>query len=194
MAYVMISPNTLTISRIVLTVLFIMFISNEGFTPKLVGAIIFFIASFTDFYDGYIAKKHNLVSDFGKLMDPIADKFLMLSAFLIFVKMGLVTVLAFLVIFGREVLITIMRIHAKTKGKVLAAEKLGKYKTASQVIAAGAILIYVVLGELPSFNEWSAVSVHWWMECIEYLILVAVTLTLVSGVSYYMNNRKIINV
>ncbi len=190
----MISPNTLTISRIVLTVLFIMFISGEGFFPKLMGAIIFFIASFTDFYDGYIAKKHNMISDFGKLMDPIADKFLMLSAFLIFVKMGLVTVLAFLVIFGREVFITIMRINAKSKGKVLAAEKLGKYKTASQVIAAGVILIYVVFSETTGFKNWSELSVHYWMEIIEYLILVAVTLTLVSGVSYFLNNRRVIGV
>lgn len=193
MSYVMISPNTLTVSRIVLTVLFIMFISMEGFWPKVVGAIIFFIASFTDFYDGYIAKKHNMVSDFGKLMDPIADKFLMLSAFLIFVKIGLVSVLAFMVIFGREVLITLMRMHAKGKGSVLAAEKMGKYKTASQVAASAVILVYVVLGETAGFKNWSEGSVHTWMEIIEYFVLLAVTLTLVSGVSYYKNNRKVIH-
>lgn len=193
MSYVMISPNTLTISRIILTVLFIMFISVDGLWPKVVGAIIFFVASFTDFYDGYIAKKHNLVSDFGKLMDPIADKFLMLSAFLIFVKMGLVSALAFLVIFGREVLITLMRMHAKSKGKILAAEKMGKYKTASQVVASGFILIYVVLGETAGFKNWTEGTVHKWMEVIEYFVLLAVTLTLVSGISYYRNNQKVIH-
>ena len=77
------SPNTLTISRIILTFFFIMVMMAEGFIFKFLGAVIFFLASFTDYYDGYIAKKHKMVSDFGKLMDPIADKFLMLSAFLV---------------------------------------------------------------------------------------------------------------
>lgn len=191
MRHVFLSPNTLTISRIVLTFFFILAISADGFIFKLLGAIIFFLASFTDYYDGYIAKKHKMVSDFGKLMDPIADKFLMLSAFLIFVKMGIVPVLAFIIIFGREVFITFMRLYAKHKGHILAAEKFGKYKTVSQVFCSGVILIYVVLRSADSTNSWNDLTISRWQEFIDFTIMVAVLMTLASGLSYYLNNKQV---
>ncbi|MCA9393236.1 MAG: CDP-diacylglycerol--glycerol-3-phosphate 3-phosphatidyltransferase [Candidatus Omnitrophica bacterium] len=185
------SPNTLTISRIVLTFFFILAMCAEGFIFKLLGAIIFFLASFTDYYDGYIAKKHKMVSDFGKLMDPIADKFLMLSAFLVFVKMGIVPVIAFLIIFGREVFITFMRLYAKHQGHILAAEKFGKYKTVSQVFCSGVILIYIVLRSADSTNSWSDLTISRWQEFIDFTIMVAVLMTLASGLSYYVNNKQV---
>ena len=163
----------------------------DGFIFKFLGAVIFFLASFTDYYDGYIAKKHKMVSDFGKLMDPIADKFLMLSAFLVFVKMGVVPVLAFIIIFGREVFITFMRLYAKHKGHVLAAEKFGKYKTVSQVFCCGVILVYIVLRSADATNSWSDVTISQWQEFIDFTIMVAVLMTLASGVSYYMNNKQV---
>ncbi|MGE0269142.1 MAG: CDP-diacylglycerol--glycerol-3-phosphate 3-phosphatidyltransferase [Candidatus Omnitrophota bacterium] len=194
MKHVFLTPNTLTLSRIVLTFFFILLMMADGFFFKLVGAIIFFLASFTDYYDGYMAKKHNLISDFGKIMDPIADKFLMLSAFLVFVKIGIVPVYVFLIIFGREVLITFMRLYAKTKGYVLSAEQFGKYKTVSQFIASGFILIYVVLRSASFTDNWSDVTISRWNDVIDFLVLVAVLMTLASGVSYYMNNKKVFRV
>lgn len=191
MKHIFLSPNTLTISRIILTFFFIMVMSADGFVFKFLGAVIFFLASFTDYYDGYIAKKHKMVSDFGKLMDPIADKFLMLSAFLVFVKMGIVPVLAFVIIFGREVFITFMRLYAKHKGHVLAAEKFGKYKTVSQVFCAGVILIYTVLRSADATNSWSDVTISQWQEFIDFTIMVAVLMTLASGISYYVNNKRV---
>ena len=188
------SPNTLTISRIILTLIFILVMLAEGFIFKFLGAIIFFLASFTDYYDGYIAKKHKMISDFGKLMDPIADKFLMLSAFLVFVKMGIVPVVAFVIIFGREVFITFMRLYAKHKGHILAAEKFGKYKTVSQVFCAGVILIYIVLRSADATNSWSDVTISRWQEFIDFCVMVAVLMTLASGLSYYMNNKKVFRI
>lgn len=191
MRSVFLSPNTLTMSRIILTVIFIVVMLAEGFIFKFLGAAIFFLASFTDWYDGYIAKKHKMVSDFGKLMDPIADKFLMLSAFLVFVKMGVVPVLAFLVIFGREVFITFMRLYAKNKGQILSAEKFGKYKTVSQFFCVGSILIYTVLRSADTTNSWSDVTISRWQEYIDFCIMVAVLMTLGSGISYYINNKNV---
>ena len=133
-------PNALTISRIVLTLVFIFLITRNGFLPKFSAAVIFLIASFTDYYDGYYAKKHNLISDFGRLMDPIADKFLILAAFFVFTKMHLIAVWMFLIILIREVVITAVRLIAIRGGEVLEAEKMGKYKTVSQMIAVIVIL------------------------------------------------------
>lgn len=194
MKNMIITPNTLTLSRIVLTFFFILLMMADGFFFKLIGAVIFFLASFTDYYDGYMAKKHNLVSDFGKIMDPIADKFLMLSAFLVFVKIGIVHFVVFLIIFGREVLITFMRLYAKTKGHVLSAEQFGKYKTVSQFVASGFILIYIVLRSASFTDNWSDVTISRWNEVIDFLVMIAVLMTLASGVSYYINNKKVFRV
>src|SRR3972149_6492846 len=125
-------PNALTISRIVLTFLFIFFICSAGLISKFIAAVLFLIASLTDFYDGYYAKKYQLTSDFGKIMDPIADKVLVLAAFFVFTHMRLIPVWMFALIFIREVLITGWRLAAVLTGEVLAAEKAGKIKTVSQ--------------------------------------------------------------
>ncbi|MBP9854114.1 MAG: CDP-diacylglycerol--glycerol-3-phosphate 3-phosphatidyltransferase [Candidatus Omnitrophica bacterium] len=191
MKKVLITPNTLTMSRIVMTFFFIVLMMAHGFFFKLVGAFMFFLASFTDLYDGYIARKYNLISDFGKVMDPIADKFLMLSAFLIFVKMGIISVFVFLLIFGREIFITWMRFYAKGKGFVLAAEQFGKYKTVTQFVTVGFILIFIVLRSASFSQDWSDVTLSRWNYTIDFFVFITVLMTLASGVSYYMNNKDV---
>ena len=188
-------PNQLTISRIILTFIFVYFISQNGLVPMLMAAVIFSLASFTDYFDGYYAKKYGMTTDFGKLMDPIADKFLILAAFLAFVRMHLVADWMVVLILGREILITGLRFFAMTKGKVLGAEKAGKHKTVSQIVAIFVILGFIIFREsLFAMSKWSYAIETWWRCGIDFLMLVTVALTLMSGLSYLWTNRKLIHV
>lgn len=187
-------PNKLTITRIILTFVFIYFISKEGLSSIVAATLLFILACLTDFADGYIAKKYHLISDFGKLMDPIADKFLILAAFLAFVRMQVVENWMVILILGREIIVTSLRIFALTKTKVLAAERAGKHKTVSQMAAIFAILGFIIFKEsLYSRSQWSDSIEIWWKCGIDMLMLITVGLTLISGLSYLWNNRKIIH-
>ncbi len=183
-------PNALTILRIFLTIGFIFFVTQEGLLPVVTAGIFFALAAFTDFFDGYYAKRHNLISDFGKIMDPIADKFMILAAFFIFMRMHFVAEWMFYAIFAREVIVTGFRIVAMKKGKVLAAEQAGKYKTAFQIFAIGFILIFIIYQEAVVAFHWSDPLKGTWLHGIYVVMLFTVTLTFVSGVSYLWNNRK----
>ncbi|HOW34845.1 MAG TPA: CDP-diacylglycerol--glycerol-3-phosphate 3-phosphatidyltransferase [Candidatus Omnitrophota bacterium] len=186
-------PNKLTISRFILTFVFVFLISQNGLVPVVAAAIVFILASLTDYYDGYLAKKYNMVSDFGRLMDPIADKFLILAAFLAFVRMHLVDDWMVVLILGREIVVTGLRVFALTKGKVLAAEKAGKHKTISQIVAIFSILGFIVFREvLTSLSQWSGQIEMWWRTGIQVLMLITLVLTLTSGIYYLWNNRKLI--
>ncbi len=187
-------PNKLTLTRIILTFVFIYFISKEGSVYITVATAIFILACLTDFADGYIAQKYNLVSDFGKLMDPIADKFLILAAFLAFVRMQIVEDWMVILILGREIIVTSLRVFALNKGKVLAAERAGKHKTVSQMVAIFSILGFILFKEsLYKASRWSEPIEIWWRCGIDMLMLITVGLTLISGLSYLWNNRKLIH-
>ena len=114
-------PNKLTIIRIILSFVFMFLLFTQGLLAKVLALITFLIASITDFYDGYLARKYNLITDLGKLLDPIADKILVLSAFLAFVEMGIIPAWMVVIIILRELVITGVRIFAITDGKILAA-------------------------------------------------------------------------
>ena len=127
--------NKLTISRIVLAGIFILFLFIRGPGAKFMALAIFMAACITDYYDGYIARKANSITSFGKLMDPIADKILVLGAFLAFVQMNIIPAWMVIIIITREFMITGIRILALSQKKVLAAESGGKHKTVSQMVA-----------------------------------------------------------
>jgi len=188
-------PNKLTTSRVFLTFVFIFLISQNGLWPMMAAALVFSLASFTDWCDGYIAKKYHMESDFGKLMDPIADKFLILAAFVAFIRLHLVEDWMVILILGREIFITGLRIFALSKGKVLAAERAGKHKTVSQIVAIFTILSFLILKEiLTQVSFWSGTIEVWWRFAIYVLMLITVALTMISGVSYLWSNRKLIHV
>ena len=156
-------PNKLTFLRLILAVPFIYFLqfSDEGgFTYRAIAFVIFVIASLTDFFDGYLARKHNLI------MDPLADKVLVISALVIFVDLGYIPSWMSIVVIAREFLISGIRMLAAAKGEVIPAGKLGKYKTTSQMIV---ILIMMLFGRNP-YNF--------------YMMLIPVILTLWSGWEY----------
>jgi len=188
-------PNQLTLIRIVLAFVFVYFIAQEGLAYTLVATVFFTLACLTDFADGFLDRKHNTTSDFGKLMDPIADKFLILAAFLSFVRMQIVENWMVLLILGREIIITGLRVFALTKGKVFPAERAGKHKTVSQIVAIFSILGFIIFKEILSRAlRWSSTIEIWWRCGIDLLMLVTVALTLISGLSYLWSHRKLIHV
>ena len=181
-------PNRLSILRIILIPLMVA-VFYMTFIPfnYLICALIFLIASITDFLDGYIARKYNLVTDLGKFLDPIADKILVLSALIIMLTYpvifgGSLGVLFYqlaggigvVVIVAREMVVSVLRMVAAGKGKVLAAEKIGKLKT---LISDVAIVVLLISGTF---------SIFYYIGIALYLI--AVLLTVYSGTVYLIKN------
>lgn len=186
-------PNKLTVSRIILTFVFMVFVFLHGLIFKIIALLIFALASLTDFYDGYIARRDNLITNFGKIMDPIADKLLVLAAFLTFVQLHVIPAWMIVLIISREIIITGLRIFAMSKGKFLAAEKGGKHKTVSQMVSIFLILGYLIFKEIMlEFFSWSDTLNLWCSLGIFILMSITVVLTLISGISYLWQNRKLI--
>jgi CDP-diacylglycerol--glycerol-3-phosphate 3-phosphatidyltransferase len=186
-------PNKLTILRIALALVFILFLFIHGLAAKIAAFVIFLAASATDALDGYLAKKNNQITDFGRLMDPIADKILILSAFLAFVEMGLVPAWMVVIIIFREAAVTGLRILALSKGRVIPADSGGKHKTVSQVLVILAILGLLIFREAgPAISGfWSPRAEVLYKDSIFVLMLITVVLTLISGVSYLVKNREV---
>jgi CDP-diacylglycerol---glycerol-3-phosphate 3-phosphatidyltransferase len=185
-------PNKLTLLRIALTFVFMLFLFSEGLVFKVLALLVFSAAALTDLLDGIIAKARNQVTDFGKIMDPIADKILVLAAFLSFIQLQLIPAWTVIVIIARELIITSLRIFALSKGKVLAASRAGKHKTVSQMAAIFIILISLIYKETMSRHLSLVPAVEANIKSIIYLsMLSAVGLTIISGVSYMWDNRAL---
>lgn len=189
-------PNRLTILRIVLTFVFMFLLFSAGLMGKALALVAFSIACLTDFYDGYIARKYNLITDLGKLLDPIADKILVLAAFLSFVELRIIPAWMVVVIISRELVITGIRIIGVKKGKVIAATIAGKHKTVSQMVSIFFILGVLIIKEAgdAGISTWSAEHEPFLDSCIYILMLFTVALTLISGMSFFMKNKKIFGV
>ncbi len=186
-------PNKLTISRIVLTFIFMSFLFSKGVIFKVLALLTFTAAAFTDFLDGFIAKRKKMITYFGMLMDPIADKILVLAAFLAFVEMKLIPAWMVVIILFRELTITGMRIFALSKKKIISADEGGKHKTASQVFAIFLILIFLVFKEagLKIFKFWNPAIEELYKNAIFILMFITVILTAISGISYLFKNKDI---
>jgi len=185
--------NRLTVLRIVLTFVFMFFLFCQGIIAKSIAFLVFSLAALSDFFDGRVAKKRNIVSDFGKFMDPVADKILVLAAFAAFVQMHLIEAWMLVIIIAREILITSLRLFALNKGRVLAASKSGKHKTASQMFVIFLILVFILLKEIMlRFFSWNPAWEVFFQRGIYILMWIVVGLTLYSGISYLLENRKVI--
>lgn len=188
-------PNRLTVSRFVLTAIFLVVVFSEVAYGESISLLIFGVASLTDYFDGMIARRDNLITDFGKLMDPLADKILTCSAFIAFVGLGKVSAWMVVIIVARELAITGLRLLAASKNVVLAAERYGKHKTVTQIAAIIAILISL------SFEQWGSFGVfvfgyeiagRVWIDWLaEITIWGAVLLTFYSGAVYLWKNREL---
>lgn len=180
-------PNILTIARFGLTVVFIWLFQQEGAYAKAAAACVFATAAITDFFDGYIARKYNLKSDFGAIADPIADKFLTLSAFYLFAQLAFFPLWMFVVIAGREIILTLLRFWGMFLGAVIAADTWGKYKTTLQMVVIILMLIKAASYQCSFWTEEIYKNVH---NGILILMYATVFLTVYSGLVQIMKNRK----
>lgn len=181
-------PNKLTIIRIILTPVFL-FLFTAQFIPHnyVFALIVFIIASVTDFADGHIARKNNIVTNFGKIADPIADKILTTAALLVLMEMELCNSWIVLIILAREFTVSAIRIVAASQGAVIPANIFGKIKTASQMIFTIFILSCIMFSyesvfTIPNFNIVS--------QC---LLWITAVLTIISGVIYIKDSAKVID-
>lgn len=181
-------PNKLTVSRFVLTGLFLIAFLTETKHGDTLALILFGAGSLTDYYDGMIARRDKLITNFGILMDPLADKILTCSAFIAFVGRGQIASWMVVIIVARELGITGLRLLAASKQKVLAAERYGKHKTISQIVA---ILSVLVLLSHPDWPYIGAFFAPWVKPFSVAAIWVSVSLTAVSGGLYLWRNRDI---
>lgn len=181
-------PNKLTVLRILLIPLFLFFIYCD-FVPfhMLFAFLIFTFASLTDLLDGKIARKRNLVTDFGKFMDPLADKLLVISAMVAFVGLDIVPSLAVIIILAREFLVTSLRLVAAGEGIVIAADKWGKYKTTSQMIWVCFVMISRFLTSDLKLTQFAGV-----LNILgNTLLIVVLFLTVYSGYNYMALNKNV---
>ena len=146
----------------------------------LIAGVLFIIASLTDFLDGYIARKNNLVTDFGKLLDAIADKVLVNSVLIILASQGFIHPIIPVVIIVRDSIVNSIKMIAASKGKVVAAIKSGKIKTACLMVGISLILFYNLPFEL--FN----------LRVADFLLFVAAIMSIISGIQYYNKNKHLI--
>ncbi len=192
-------PNKITIVRILLIPVMMVFMlpiplpGFEGWNAfirengMIVALIIFSIAAYTDHLDGAIARKRNIVTNMGKFLDPIADKLLVLSAFICLVERGLLTSWVPVIVLFRELAVTGIRLLAVERGKVIAASKLGKLKTVTQIIAIIVIMLLdIIRVKLPNMTLIA------FMDGLGYFtVFLALVMTIISGVDYYLKNKEL---
>lgn len=181
-------PNKLTMLRVILIPVFMIFATgNIGAAAYLIAGIIFAAASLTDFFDGYLARKNNLVTDFGKFADPLADKLLTTIAFIYMMVDGVCSPVVLSIILAREFAVSGVRMIAAGApgGKVIAANMWGKVKTALQMVTI--VFYYITAGVTAggafAFCRTASVALCW----------VIAAVTAISGVQYIWNNRQFIN-
>jgi CDP-diacylglycerol--glycerol-3-phosphate 3-phosphatidyltransferase len=188
-------PNKLTISRFILTAAFLAVMFSEVPFHQTIALVFFVCGGISDFLDGQIARRRKLITNFGILMDPLADKIMVCSAFIAFVGLDWIPAWMVVVVVARELAITGLRLLAASKNVVLAAEGYGKHKTISQIVAIIAILVW------HSYEQWGAFGkavfgfslfgepwVRWFQQLAMW---VAVALTLISGGMYLWRNRSL---
>jgi CDP-diacylglycerol--glycerol-3-phosphate 3-phosphatidyltransferase len=184
-------PNRLTVLRLFLTLPFVIALSLSFPGAKWLALALFIVGSVTDYADGYIARKFNLITDFGKLMDPLVDKIMTMSAFICLVSLGSIPAWAVIIIVSREFLITGLRLIAATRGKVLPAERLGKHKTVWQIVTILYCLVLVAIGD--QFGRILSPPIRASLDAIGLtLVCLTVGLTLWSGISYFAKNWDLV--
>jgi CDP-diacylglycerol--glycerol-3-phosphate 3-phosphatidyltransferase len=169
-------PNVLTLLRILLVPVLVVALLDETANGDLLAAIVFALASATDAMDGYLARTRNDITTFGKLMDPIADKLLIISALVALVSLHRLAAWVAMVIIARELTVTVTRMQATQQGVIIAANWWGKAKTIVQVAA---IFVLIVAGQ-PT-PAW-----------VDGLVYAAVAITIVSGIDYFFGLRRVL--
>ena len=192
-------PNKLTVLRIILVPFMVAAMLIEFPFHYLVAGLIFGLASITDYFDGKIARSRNLITDFGKFADPIADKILVISALVCFLAQGMCDPIILIIVLFREFVVTSIRLSAASSGKVVAANMWGKVKTVTQMIAIIAVFVFQVVLEVlsqfnsPSVTEFLNASPFYFYIAGEILLWISVVFTIISGVKYVFDNKDAIS-
>ena len=173
------TPNKLTVARMILVPFLVVFLLTGwgGEANRWICLAIFVAASVTDWFDGHLARKYNLITNFGKFMDPLADKLLVCSALICFIELGQVPAWMVIIIISREFIISGFRLVASDNGIVIAASWWGKSKTISQMI-----MIILLIADIPALSVLNTV-----------LIWVALILTVVSLIDYLVKNKNVLS-
>ena len=185
-------PNILTVMRIFLTPIFIICLFSDFFGAQLWALVIFIVASITDAYDGYLARKNNMVTDTGRFLDPLADKILVSSAFISFSIMGIIDIWMVALIIFRDLFVMGLRFLMSRRGFIMITSKIAKSKTGVQV---GIIIFTLLFLTLKGFNwvllEDYLIFINEY-EIVYYLTMIAVIFTVYTGYVYIQENRKAI--
>ena len=185
--------NRITLSRLGLTVVFVVALNSSWQYARTTALVIFLIAGLTDFIDGEIARRYGVITNFGKLMDPLVDKIMMAAAFISLVPLKAVPAWAATTVVARDFLITGLRLMASAKGRILPAERLGKQKTSWQIITVIFFLALLSMSELRYADEKSTWWVHAWTEAGPVLVWITVALTIYSALGFTWRNRELIS-
>lgn len=170
-------PNKLTVFRVILIPFFVFFLLTDcvGNWGKWIALAIFIVASLTDFFDGYLARKYNLVTNFGKFMDPLADKLLVCSAMICLIEKGLIPSWIVIIIIAREFIISGFRLIASDNGVVIAASYWGKFKTTFQIV-----MICLMIANIEKIAILTTIVMY-----------IALALTIISLVDYLIKNKDV---
>lgn len=187
-------PNKLTLSRIILSPIFMALFLIDNLYTRYLALLVFSLAALTDVYDGYLARKTGVITNFGKFMDPLADKLLTSMAFISLVALGYAKAWMIIVIVGREFFITGLRSIAAYKGIVIFPSILAQVKTASQMLVIFIILVFINLKMtlLPAGYNWTILTSPKMMRLFDGMILVCVILTVATGIDYLVKNGAIL--
>lgn len=190
----MVLPNQLTVLRIILTPIFlVLFISGEPFLIQ-ISLFVFLIAALTDWYDGWLARKFNYITDWGKFMDPLADKILTSTAFFAFVATGLVELWMVILIVFRDIVITLLRIYADYKKITFSTSYFAKIKTFLQMFFLYYLLVFYSFSTIDYFktNFDYLLKILLNRNLVFYSMLSVTIITVISGITYFFENKTML--
>lgn len=197
--------NKLTLSRIFFAIIFYFLFESRNIFFNYLAFVCFVLATISDFYDGRIARQYNIVTKFGQMVDPLADKLLLLCALLSFMQKEIIPGWMVIIILGREFLVMGIRILSSSKGNIIPARESGKYKTVNQlemvIISLCLILFndtfnqfFVPLEQILNHNTFLDKLTLWIFNSGPYYLMFSATVvTVISGIEYYNNNKELIN-
>lgn len=187
--------NRLTIGRFFLSLIFVISLSSHWPWSRTVGLIVFILAGISDYADGQIARRYGMETDFGRLMDPLMDKIMIASAFICLVPFHAIPAWVVVLIVSREFAITGLRLLALSKGRLLAAESLGKHKTGWQIATIIFLLLMLSISEFAGYDHLEQ-KPFWfdllWNYAGNLMLTIAAALTFVSGVGYLWKNYSVV--
>jgi CDP-diacylglycerol--glycerol-3-phosphate 3-phosphatidyltransferase len=185
-------PNRLTLSRLALTIFFVVSLNWPLTYGRTIALLLFILAGVTDYFDGEIARRYAIVTKFGKLMDPLADKVMIAAGFICLVPVGAIPAWVATIVVARDFLITGLRLLASAEGVILPAERMGKHKTSWQIVT---VIFFLVLLSAIELRPETGGS-RWWQALWTYggniLLWITIGLTNYSGLGYLWRNRRIV--